>query len=85
VVDGVGATLQRVLVVKLEKDTFYGALELQTSAGKVVRVDSRPSDSIVLATRRSVPIFVEEQVLREVSRNTDPPEPTDEESGDETT
>ena len=50
-----GASLERVLVVKLEHDTFYGALELRTAQGETVRVDSRPSDAIVLATKTTRP------------------------------
>lgn len=66
VLEGVGAELVRVLVVKLERDTYYGALEVRTADGETVRIDARPSDSIVLATKCQVPIFVEEKVLNEV-------------------
>jgi bifunctional DNase/RNase len=69
VIRDLGASLVRVLVVKLEKDTFYGALELRTADGKTVRVDSRPSDAMVLATKMNAPIYVEEQVLVEVLRH----------------
>lgn len=80
VVEGLGASLLRVLVVKLEENTFFGALELQTSDGSVKRIDSRPSDAIVLAMKRHVPIYVEENVLREVQRNEDQfTDPEDEE------
>ncbi|MBX7246717.1 MAG: bifunctional nuclease family protein [Candidatus Sumerlaeaceae bacterium] len=68
VIEGTGATLERVMVVKLENDTFYGALELRLATGETVQIDSRPSDAIVLATKRQVPIFVEEEVLNEVQR-----------------
>lgn len=71
VVRGVGATLERVLVLKLENDTFYGALELRTADGGTVRIDSRPSDAIVLATKVHAAIFVEEKVLSEVQRAAD--------------
>ena len=69
VIRDLGAVLERVLVVKLEKDTFYGALELRTADGRIVRVDSRPSDAIVLATKKRAPIYVAEQVLQEVHRH----------------
>ncbi len=39
------------------------ALEIQERDGTIVRVDARPSDSIILATKRNIPIFVEEQVF----------------------
>jgi len=83
-IDGLRGRLNRVLVVKLESDTFFGALEVQRPTGELVRVDSRPSDAIVLATKRHVPIFVEENVLREVQRGTEETEPdADAEGGPE--
>ncbi len=66
VLHDLGAKLLRVLVVELRGGTFIGALEVLTSLGSVVRVDARPSDSMVLAMKCQVPIFVEEQVLAEV-------------------
>ena len=63
VITGLGATLERVLVTKLENDTFYGALELRLSDGTTERIDSRASDAIILATKVQAGIFVEEQVL----------------------
>lgn len=68
VIDGLGATLERVLIVELKQETFFGALELRSASGELIRIDSRPSDAIVIGTRRRVPIFVEEKVLREVQR-----------------
>jgi bifunctional DNase/RNase len=68
ILEGLQVHLLRVLVVKLEEDTFYGALELQRPTGEVVRIDSRPSDAIVLAMKCRTPIFVAQQVLDEVGR-----------------
>ncbi len=67
-IDGLGGTLERVLVTKLEKSTFIGAIELRNAAGIHVRVDSRPSDAMIVAMKRQVPIYVEEQVLREIDQ-----------------
>ncbi|OPZ04060.1 MAG: hypothetical protein BWZ08_02781 [candidate division BRC1 bacterium ADurb.BinA292] len=39
---------------------------VRTSDGGEAWIDSRPSDAIVIATKRRVPIFVAEQVLQEV-------------------
>jgi bifunctional DNase/RNase len=67
-IDGLKAKFNRVLVTRLETGTFYGALELETFSGEVERIDSRPSDAMVLAMKRKIPIFVEENVLAEVQR-----------------
>lgn len=65
-IDATGGRLLRVLVLKLEAETFFGALEIMTAAGDTVRVDSRPSDAIVISAKRNVPIFIEENVFEEV-------------------
>jgi len=82
VIDGLGATLERCLVVKLENDTFYGALELRNENGSTIRIDARPSDAIVLATKLHVQIFVEETVLQEIARHTNLESSDDEQDED---
>ncbi len=74
-IDGLEARFIRILITRLENGTFFGALELQPPNGEKVRIDSRPSDAMVLAMKRTIPIFVEENVLAEVERgNFDKPE-----------
>ncbi len=68
IIDGLGASIRRVLVTRLESGTFFGALELETSSGAIEQIDSRPSDAMVLAMKRKTPIYVEENVLAEVQR-----------------
>lgn len=67
VVEGLGASIEGVLVDQLANDTFYGKLLLRTKDGKHVKIDSRPSDAIVLAVKAKVPIYVNEEVLEQVS------------------
>ena len=62
-----GATLQRVVITKLEFNTFFAKLILQTKEGALHEVDSRPSDSIAVALRADAPIFVAEDVLNQVA------------------
>jgi bifunctional DNase/RNase len=62
-----GASLQRIIITKLELNTFFAALVIQDKQGRVFQVDSRPSDSIALALRADAPIFVAEQVLNQVA------------------
>ena len=56
---------ERVIVSDLRSQTFYAKLMLQ-QGGKVIEVDSRPSDAIAIAVQLAVPIFVEEKVFEEV-------------------
>jgi bifunctional DNase/RNase len=51
------ARLTRVEIVSLKEDVFYGNLVIERE-GKILQIDSRPSDSIALAVRAHVPILV---------------------------
>jgi hypothetical protein len=62
-----GATLLRVVINKLEFNTFFAKLILHTKGGAVEEVDARPSDSIALALRADAPIFVADEVLNQVA------------------
>ena len=62
-----GATLQRIVITKLEFNTFFATLTLRSKEGTVHEVDARPSDSIAVALRADAPIFVAEDVLNQVA------------------
>lgn len=62
-----GATLMRIVINRLEFNTFFAKLVLQTKEGTVEEIDARPSDSIALALRAEAPIFVAEDVLKQVA------------------
>jgi bifunctional DNase/RNase len=68
-VDGLGAEMSHVVVDDLRQDTFFGKLVVKTAQGTQEVIDSRPSDAIVLATKRQLPIFVAEHVLDQVLRH----------------
>lgn len=57
------ASLEKVVIDKLEENTFHAKLILKTESGQTKIVDARPSDSIALAVRAHAPIFVEEEVI----------------------
>ncbi len=67
VIATLGGKLERVIITKLELNTFYAALAIQDRDGKIDRVDARPSDSIALALRADAPIYVAEEVLNQVA------------------
>ena len=62
-----GATLSRIIITKLEFNTFFATLVLQSKDGTLHEVDARPSDSIALALRADAPIFVADDVLNQVA------------------
>jgi bifunctional DNase/RNase len=64
---GLETNIQKVVVSELREETFYAVIWLERD-GKVISVDSRPSDALALALRHDCPIYVEDRVLQS-SRN----------------
>ena len=58
-----GATLEKVVIDRMEENTFYAKLVIKTNQGEFKMIDARPSDSIALAVRLHAPIFVDESVI----------------------
>jgi bifunctional DNase/RNase len=56
------ARLVRVEVVNLKEDVFYGNLVIE-KGDQIIQIDSRPSDSIALAAKAHVPIFVSSDIF----------------------
>jgi bifunctional DNase/RNase len=63
VIDSLGAEVVSVLVSDLKEDTFYAEINLRQSDGKVIKIDSRPSDALALGLRAKAPIYVAEEVM----------------------
>jgi uncharacterized protein len=62
---GLGGTLRRVQITRVEKNTYFA--ELHISRGEqLIQVDARPSDSIAVALRLSAPIFAADGLLTAV-------------------
>ncbi len=62
---GLGGTLRRVQITRVEKNTFYAELHVERGT-EMVHVDARPSDSIAIALRLEAPIFAADELLSEV-------------------
>jgi bifunctional DNase/RNase len=63
VLSGLDTFVHRVVVTELRADTFYAVIWLERN-GKIISVDSRPSDALALALRADCPIYVDEEVIR---------------------
>ncbi|HYK88527.1 MAG TPA: bifunctional nuclease family protein [Acidobacteriota bacterium] len=63
------ARVTKIVVTELKENTFYALIFLSVD-GKVVAVDSRPSDAIALALRTDSPIFVTDEVIAKSSSTT---------------
>jgi uncharacterized protein len=60
------AVIEKVVIDKLEENTFHAKLMIKTASGQDRPVDARPSDSIALAVRAHVPIFVEDNIVQQM-------------------
>jgi uncharacterized protein len=56
--------LLKIQVTDMRDGTFYARLFL-SKQGRILEVDSRPSDALALAVRYEAPIFVRADILRE--------------------
>ena len=59
---GMGGTLRRVHITKVQNRTFFAELHVAMPNG-MVQVDARPSDSIAIALRFAAPIFAQASLL----------------------
>jgi bifunctional DNase/RNase len=76
-IGALGAVVRRVQITKVESNTYFGELHLERG-GKIMQIDSRPSDAIAIALRTDAPIFASEALLML-------PEEDEEQSGDSDT
>ena len=59
--------MQKVTINELRGSTFFAKIYV-TRENEIMVIDARPSDSIALALRFEAPIFVDEDLFRENSR-----------------
>ncbi|MCZ6550215.1 MAG: bifunctional nuclease family protein [candidate division NC10 bacterium] len=62
ILDGLGATVQQIVVNDLKENTFFAVIEVNYN-GNMLNIDARPSDAIALALRVNAPIFVTDKVV----------------------
>ena len=62
ILEGMNATVVRVVVNDLKESTFYATIFLAVD-GQEVRIDARPSDAIAVALRVKAPIYVTLDVI----------------------
>ena len=60
---GLESQVRKVVVTELRDDTFFAVIWVERD-GRIISIDSRPSDALALALRVDCPIFVEEDVLK---------------------
>lgn len=69
ILDSAGMRLSYVSIDRLEGGTYYATIVARN--GETKKIDARPSDSIILALKSGIPIYVHRQLMQEKSA---PPE-----------
>lgn len=67
VIDQMGGSLEHIVIDDLRDHTFYAKLMIKQN-GRMIEIDSRPSDAIALGIAEEVPIYVAEHVLDEAGQ-----------------
>src|SRR6266850_395432 len=60
---GLDTRVHKVVVSELRDDTFFAVIWMERE-GKIISIDSRPSDALALALRLDCPIYVDDEVLK---------------------
>ncbi|MDP4610721.1 MAG: bifunctional nuclease family protein [Opitutales bacterium] len=72
--DGLGAEVERVVINHVDEGTFFARIivSMENELGhKIVEVDARPSDSIVLALTSEKPLYAARDVMDSVDDMTE--------------
>ena len=72
--DGLGAEVERVVINHVDEGTFFARiiLSMENELGhKIIELDARPSDSIILALASTKPIYVAHAVIDAVDDMTE--------------
>jgi len=67
VITDLSGILERIEITELKDGIYFAKLVIRQD-GKVVEVDSRPSDAIALALKHNSPIFCAEEVIDEAAQ-----------------
>ncbi|MCK4224981.1 MAG: bifunctional nuclease family protein [candidate division Zixibacteria bacterium] len=63
VIATMGGKVQKVEVTELKEQTFYAKIYVEMD-GSILKIDARPSDSIALALKTKVPLYVAEELFQ---------------------
>ena len=67
VIENLGAKIEKIVINDLRNHTFYAKIHLSLN-GRIIEVDSRPSDAIALGAASNTPIYVADHVFEKTSQ-----------------
>ncbi|VAX39447.1 hypothetical protein MNBD_PLANCTO03-769, partial [hydrothermal vent metagenome] len=54
IIEALGATLESISITELAEHTYFATLDMRTSEGELLHIDSRPSDAIAIGIAQDV-------------------------------
>ncbi len=90
VLDALDARIERAIIHTVKDNVYYATLvirdltfadseEEESSDQALIEMDARPSDSLVLAVKKGIPIYVSNEIIEEHAIDLDIPEETSDE------
>jgi bifunctional DNase/RNase len=76
VITTMGGKVQKVEVTELKEQTFYAKIYVEVNSS-ILEIDARPSDSIALALKSKVPLYVAEELFQLKRGDKDTPDLSD--------
>lgn len=70
ILDSMDASIERIVISDLRNNTYYSTIQLKRKS-RTYEIDARPSDAIALAVRKSIQIFVDENVMNKGAYSAD--------------
>jgi len=67
IIENLGAKIEKIVISDLRHHVFYATIHLSLD-GRIIEIDSRPSDAIALGVASDAPIFVEDHVFEQASQ-----------------
>jgi len=67
IIENLGAKIKKIVINDLRNHTFYAKIHLSLN-GRIIEIDSRPSDAIALGAASSAPIYVAEHVFEQTAQ-----------------
>ena len=67
IIENLGAKIEKIIINDLRNHTFYANICLSLD-GRIIKIDSRPSDAIALGVASNAPIYVAEDVFEKTSQ-----------------
>jgi bifunctional DNase/RNase len=65
-IEQLGGQIHRIVITEVKDNTYYAAIVVKKDAS-MIEIDARPSDSIVMALKFNVPIYVDRSLFEQTS------------------